>query len=78
MYHGTWIYYDPRGLKVGKGIFDKGTGVLKAFRSNGTLKREVHYENNRKNGEEVWYDSEGEIERRIVYKNDRIISTEIL
>ncbi|MDD3875604.1 MAG: toxin-antitoxin system YwqK family antitoxin [Bacteroidales bacterium] len=74
LFHGTWGYYDPRGIKVGEGQFEKGTGTLKGFYLNGVLKREVPYFLNMKNGEEVWYNESGSIERIVLYKNDRIIS----
>lgn len=77
MYHGAWTYYNAAGFKVGSGIFDKGTGVLKGFRLNGSLKRKVHYKDNKKHGEELWYDTEGNLERRLIFENDRIVSSEV-
>lgn len=73
MYHGLWEYYDERGLKVGEGNFDKGNGILKGFYWNGKLKREVSYINNEKDGKEIFYSENGEMEKMVEYKAGKIV-----
>ena len=75
LYHAEWIYYDILGDIVGKGSFDEGRGVLKGFNQKGQIIREVSYQNNMKNGEEKHYDSSGNLEKIVIYKDDKIIDS---
>lgn len=78
LYDSVWNYYDNRGIPVGQGIYKNGTGILKGWFLNGKPIREVHYVGNKKNGTETRWNEKGEITRIIIYKDDRIVSQEIL
>jgi len=74
MYDGQWTYYDERGVIVGEGAFTSGRGDVIFYDPNGQKARLTHYENNKKDGKEVYYNSDGTVLKEIVYKQDRIIS----
>lgn len=77
LYDGSWEYFDAGGMKVGYAEFKNGTGKQFALHyGSKRIKTEVSYVNNLKEGEEIWYDREGNVEKKIVYSNDKIISTE--
>jgi len=73
-FEGEWLYYDYLGVVVGKGSFSEGTGILKGYNLKGQQIREVRYFNNLKNGDEKHYDSSGNLESVVTFKNDRIIN----
>ena len=76
LYDGNWEYFDVGGMKVGYADFKSGTGKQFALHyGSKRLKTEVSYVNNLKDGEEIWYDRDGNVEKKIVYSNDKIIST---
>ena len=76
LWNGHWEYYDMRGFLVAEGDFDHGTGDQLNYSDTGVLFKKTHYENNAKNGEEVYYNSSGDITKIIVYKADRMISVD--
>lgn len=77
LYDSTWTYYHSTGLKVGEGIYDKGTGVQRAFFPDGKVRQTVEYRNNKRNGYEVIYNKEGVVVKKILYKNDIPVSQSI-
>ena len=77
LFDGSWNYFESNGILVGIGKFSKGTGQQTAFFYGSKQTRTiVHYVNNVKDGEEITYDKEGNIEKKILYKKGRIVSTE--
>ena len=46
------------------------------YTDTGVLYKKTHYENGAKNGEEVYYDSQGNISKTIVYKDDRMVAVD--
>ena len=76
MYDGRWEYFDASGMKVGYAEFKNGTGKQFALHyGSKRIKTEVSYVNNLKDGDEIWYDREGNIEKKIVHSQGKIIST---
>ncbi len=71
---GKWEYYDERGYIAGEATFNKGTGDQIHYDRNGMLAMKNHYIKDRKNGEETYYNSQGNVIKTIVYKDDRMIS----
>ena len=76
LWDGPWEYYDMRGFLIAEGDFDHGTGDQLNYTETGVLYKKSHYENNAKNGEEVYYNPQGEVTKVIVYKDDRMISVD--
>ena len=74
-YQGEWNYFNEDGMIVGKGVFNNGDGLQKAFYEDGSLRMEVPYLLNRKNGIETWYDIQGKTEKINEYKNGKMISS---
>lgn len=74
LFDGKWSYYDDRGVLVGEGDFDKGTGTQMGYNQNGNLKRIVHYRDNQKNGEDIELNDEGDTVKVTLYENGRIVS----
>jgi antitoxin component YwqK of YwqJK toxin-antitoxin module len=74
LFDGDWFYYDDRGVLIGEGHYEKGTGVQKGYNLNGNLIKEIHYKDNKKNGEDIELDNEGDTIKITVYKDDRIVS----
>jgi antitoxin component YwqK of YwqJK toxin-antitoxin module len=70
---GEWLNYDNRGMMIGEGLFDRGTGKLFIYDDKGRLQSETNYVNNKKEGLETHYLSSGEIEKTILFKEDRIV-----
>jgi antitoxin component YwqK of YwqJK toxin-antitoxin module len=76
LFDGTWNYYESNGILVGTGKFINGTGQQTAyFYGSKKTRAVVHYVNNEKDGEEITYSQDGNIEKKIVYKKGRIVST---
>ena len=73
MYDGEWENYDERGMLVGEGIFVNGTGKRFSYDEIGRLRSETNFVNNKKEGLETHYLPSGEIEKTILFKEDRII-----
>ena len=63
-----------RGFLVAEGDYVKGCGDQINYTDTGILYKKTHFENGAKNGEEVYYDSQGNISKTIVYKDDRMVS----
>lgn len=74
LFDGHWAYYDERGVLVGEGDYDKGTGVQKGYSPQGNLVRLIHYQNNMKNGEDIVFNDNGDTLKVTVFKDDRIVS----
>ncbi|HBG69393.1 MAG: hypothetical protein A2W93_15545 [Bacteroidetes bacterium GWF2_43_63] len=76
-YDGKWEYFDFSGINVGYAEFKNGTGKQFAlYYGSKRIKTEVSYVNNQKDGEEIWYDADGKIEKKTIYSDGRIISAE--
>lgn len=76
LYDGKWEYFDAGGVKVGYADFKNGTGKQVALHfGSKRIKTEVNYVNNEKNGPEIWYDQDGNVEKTIVYSKGKIVST---
>ena len=73
-FHGKWKYYDYTTVLVGEAEFDNGSGIQKAYHLNGKLKRITHYVDNEKQGEEIWYDEEGKIIKKMIYDDGKLLS----
>lgn len=77
LYDSTWTYFDITGMKVGDGSYKNGSGLQRAFYPNGKLRLTVPYENNKRNGYEIWYNQEGIEVNRVLYKNDVPLKTDL-
>ena len=73
MFDGDWVNYDERGLLVGEGSFVNGTGKRTIYDMMGRMQCETNFIHNKKEGLETHYLSSGEIEKTILFKEDRII-----
>jgi len=73
LFDGDWENYDERGLLVGEGTFVKGTGKRTTYDEMGRLKCETNFVNNKKEGLETHYLTTGEVEKTMLFKEDRII-----
>lgn len=74
MFDGDWKYYDERGVIVGEGTFDRGTGEVVFYDKRGLPERKTRYVNNKKDGTEEYYNTSGDVYKEIVFKQDRIVS----
>lgn len=74
LWDGHWEYYDFRGFLIAEGNYDKGNGDQLNYTDTGVLYKKTHYENGAKNGEEFYYDSQGNVTKAIIYKDDRMVS----
>jgi antitoxin component YwqK of YwqJK toxin-antitoxin module len=72
LFDGEWEYFDERGLIIGEGTFSKGTGIRTSYDNMGRLQIETNYVNNLKEGLETHYLPSGEIEKTILFTEDRI------
>jgi antitoxin component YwqK of YwqJK toxin-antitoxin module len=73
LFDSIWMYYDDRGLKIGVGRFDSGTGIQQEFEITGKLRHETPYRNNLKHGQERWFDANGNVTRIALYDNGQFI-----
>ena len=71
---GHWEYYDMRGFLIAEGDFERGCGDQINYTDTGVLYKKTHYENGAKNGEEDYYDAQGNVTKTIIYKDDRMVS----
>lgn len=72
-YDGEWSYYDFNGLKVGYAHFEDGSGEQIGFHYGTSKKRvSIEFENNLKNGREMYFNKEGELIKTIYYTNGEI------
>ena len=74
LWDGHWEYYDFRGFLIAEGDYVKGRGDQLNYTDTGVLYKKTHYENNAKNGEEIYYDPQGNVIKTIMYKDDRMVS----
>lgn len=74
LWDGHWEYYDFRGFLIAEGDYVKGSGDQLNYTDTGVLYKKTHYENNAKNGEEIYYDPQGNVIKTIMYKDDRMVS----
>ena len=72
MYEGVWKYYDAEGYLIGEANFSNGNGTVKMFDTEGIVKQTVPYKNNLIDGEEIYYDKNGNIEKTILYSKGRL------
>jgi len=73
MFDGEWINHDERGMLVGEGSFVNGTGKRISYDEMGRLQCETNFVNNKKEGLETFYFPNGEVDKTILFKEDRII-----
>jgi antitoxin component YwqK of YwqJK toxin-antitoxin module len=73
MFDGEWVNYDERGMLVGEGSFVNGNGKRTSYDYIGRIQCETNFVNNKKDGLETFYLPSGEIEKTILFKEDRII-----
>jgi len=73
MFDGEWVNYDERGMMVGEGSFTEGTGKRIEYDEFGRIHCETNFVNNKKEGLETYYLHSGEIEKTLLFKEDRII-----
>ena len=72
-FDGEWMNYDERGMIIGEGKFENGTGKRIIYDYMGRLKSETNYVNNLQEGLQIHYLPSGEIEKTQLFKEDRII-----
>jgi len=70
---GEWFNYDARGMIIGEGSFVNGTGKRSIYDAMGRLTTETNFVNNHQDGLEIHYLPSGEIEKTVLFKEDRII-----
>lgn len=70
---GYWENYDERGMLIGEGTFVEGTGKQTIYDEMGRLKSEINFINNQKDGLEIHFLPSGEIEKTILFKENRIV-----
>ncbi len=70
LYDSTWTYFDENGRKIGDARYHKGKGTQRAFYPNGIVRVSIPFENNKRNGYELWFDQSGNQVNRILYRDD--------
>ncbi len=73
LFEGHWRWLDIDGVALGEAEFHQGKGIQKAWRRDGTLLREVQYEQNMKHGSEKHYDEKGNLEMQIEYRHNNVV-----
>lgn len=73
MMEGKWTYYDENEMIVGEAEFHQGSGTMNTY-NNGELFRVTHYVKNQKEGDEIEYDSAGNVVKTTTYQKDRIVA----
>ncbi|MDR2971235.1 MAG: hypothetical protein LBU83_04815 [Bacteroidales bacterium] len=73
MFDGEWVNYDERGLLIGEGSFNVGTGKRITYDEMGRLQCETNFVNNKKDGLETHFFPNGQIEKTLKFVKDRII-----
>ncbi|NCD43339.1 MAG: hypothetical protein EOL88_14800, partial [Bacteroidia bacterium] len=76
LFHGAWKWYDEDGVVLGEGNFERGNGTQTAWRRDGTLLREITYQNNQKHGVERHYNEEEKVEKEIINRKNEPRETE--
>ena len=77
LFDGRWTYYDDRGIVVGEGEFENGTGVLTAYDARGQVAMVTHYVRNMKDGQEAFYTPSGKVYKETIFKENRIVSQQV-
>ena len=73
LFDGKWESYDERGMLTGEGSFVKGTGKRIIYDEMGNLRQETNFVNNKKEGLETYFFPNGEIAKKYLFKENRII-----
>ncbi len=73
LYDGKWLYWDTYGNIVGEGNYKDGAGIQKGWGPDGKLIRKISYMDNRKHGKEIIYNSEGDVEKEILYEYGEVV-----
>ena len=73
LWDGEWVKYDENEWPVGRGIFQQGTGTMNHLK-NGEVFKVTPYVKQKKEGDEIEYDSQGNVIKTITYHNDRIVA----
>jgi uncharacterized protein len=73
LYHGKWQYYNQMGVKGGEGNFTDGTGMLIGFDDYGKKNHEVNYVKNKRQGNEIEFNSDGSVKETKIFDQDKII-----
>jgi antitoxin component YwqK of YwqJK toxin-antitoxin module len=73
LFDGEWVNYDEKGMLIGEATFVRGTGKRTTYDGIGRLLCETNFVSNKKDGLETHYFSSGEVEKTILFKEDRII-----
>jgi antitoxin component YwqK of YwqJK toxin-antitoxin module len=73
LFDGEWENFDERGLLIGEGSFVQGTGKRMMYDYVGRLECETNFVNNKKEGIETHFLPSGEIEKTMLFKEDRIM-----
>lgn len=73
LYDGKWYWWNVAGVKVGEADFKKGAGIQKGWHINGNIKRTIEFINNKKHGEATFFNSKGEVEKVIIYREGKVI-----
>ena len=72
---GQWLYFDIYTKVIGEGRFINGTGIQKSFFENGKTKQITHYENNLKEGDEMLYNPDGNVNLISHYESGKLVNT---
>jgi antitoxin component YwqK of YwqJK toxin-antitoxin module len=64
---GSWLFFTRDGSIIGKADYSRGTGIQKAWHTNGNLSRVIHYENNLRHGREEHYNPDGKPLRTLIF-----------
>lgn len=78
LYDKTWTYWNEIGLKIGEGVFENGSGKLTSWYPNGKIMRETLFINNEKNGESLWYNKQGVLEKKYLFSNGELMNVIIV
>jgi len=76
MFDGHWEYHDERDITVGEGDFKEGNGVLFSYDHNGLLNRKTTYKKSMRDGPEYYYDSQGNVIKTVIYKEESIVEVD--
>ncbi len=73
-YNGKWYFYNERGFVISKAAFISGNGLQESFDMKGNKILESNFFDNLKEGNEILYDSNGNIRIKRIYRKGKIIS----
>lgn len=77
MMDGSWLFYNVEGQIIGKADYQLGTGIQKAWYSNGNLSRVIRYVNNLREGAEEYFTPEGQLKKTLYYSAGVLVKEEI-